>query len=210
MAMKQPAVFFDKDGTLIENVPYNVDPDRIRLTRGAEKALLRAHRAGFLIFVITNQAGVAKGRFEERALKGVERRLRELLAAAGVPLAAMYWCPHLPDGTVLRYAIDCVCRKPKAGLLWRAAQAHGVDLAESWMVGDILDDVEAGRRAGCRTVLLDVGHETQWMISSLRLPHVVAPDLAVAVDAILAPVGTAAPQRTRPAGIGREAMQRAP
>ena len=180
-----PAVFLDKDGTLVENLPYNVDPARIRLAAGALEALAKLHRHGYLPVVVTNQAGVALGKFEERALKGVERQLREMLGAAAVPLAAMYWCPHHPDGVVTRYAIDCACRKPNPGLLWKAAREHDIDLARSWMVGDILDDIEAGRRAGCRTVLLDVGHETQWRLSSLRLPHLVAASLARAADAIV-------------------------
>jgi histidinol-phosphate phosphatase family protein len=145
----------------------------------------RLHQQGYLLVVVTNQAGVALGKFEERALHAVERRLRELLADAGAALTAMYWCPHFPGGSVSRYAIDCTCRKPNPGLLWKAARDHDIDLSRSWMVGDILDDVEAGRRAGCRTVLLDVGHETQWRLSSLRLPHLVASSLARAADAIL-------------------------
>ena len=183
--MTQPAVFLDKDGTLVENLPYNVDPARIRLAPDAIAAAQKLHTHGFVLLVVTNQAGVALGKFEERALERVERRLQELLGEAGVPLAGMYWCPHFPAGVVARYAIDCACRKPNPGLLWAAARDHGLDLARSWMIGDILDDVEAGRRAGCRTVLLDNGHETQWRLSSLRLPHLVAPSLALAADAIV-------------------------
>ncbi|HZP86521.1 MAG TPA: HAD family hydrolase [Burkholderiales bacterium] len=182
--MNRPAVFIDKDGTLIEDVPYNVDPARIRLAPDAGPALRRLHERGFRIAVISNQSGVAMGRFEETALVGVERRLRQMLAEFGVPLLAMYWCPHHPDGSVARYAVECDCRKPQAGLLLRAADAHRVDLGASWMVGDILDDIEAGRRAGCRTILIDNGHETQWRTSPLRSPHVVASSLMRAAEAV--------------------------
>lgn len=185
MAVSAPAVFIDKDGTLVEDVPYNVDPERIRLAPAALQAVARLHRHGFLIAVISNQSGVALGKFEARQLRPVERRLRQLLRSVGVPLAGMYCCPHHPAGVVARYARECPCRKPRPGLLWRAAREHGIDLAASWMVGDILDDVEAGRRAGCRTVLLDNGHETEWKMSSLRLPHAVVPTLARAADVIL-------------------------
>ena len=181
---RRPALFIDKDGTLVENLPYNVDPARIRLAPDALAAAARLHGQGYRLVVVTNQAGVALGKFEERALERVEHRLRELLAEGGVPLGGMYWCPHDPGGVVARYAIDCTCRKPNPGLLWKAARDFDIDLSRSWMVGDILDDVEAGRRAGCRTVLLDVGHETQWRLSSLRLPHVVASSLARAAEAI--------------------------
>jgi D-glycero-D-manno-heptose 1,7-bisphosphate phosphatase len=178
-------VFLDKDGTLIENLPYNVDPARMRLAPTALDALAKLHAHGYTLVVVTNQPGVALGKFEERALRAVEQRLREMLAQAGAPLAGMYACPHYPGAPVMRYAIECGCRKPQAGLLWKAAREHDIDLARSWMVGDILDDIEAGRRAGCRTVLLDVGHETQWRLSSLRLPHLVAASLARAAEAIV-------------------------
>jgi histidinol-phosphate phosphatase family protein len=185
VAVNAPAVFLDKDGTLIENLPYNVDPMRIRLTSGALDAVTKLHRHGFRIAVITNQAGVALGKFEERALEAVEQRVRDLLAEVGVPLIGMYWCPHHPNGSVARYALACGCRKPNPGLLWKAARDHRLDLERSWMVGDILDDIEAGRRAGCRTVLLDVGHETEWRLSGLRLPHLVAPNLLRAAAAMV-------------------------
>ncbi len=183
--MRRPALFVDKDGTLVDNVPYNVDPARIRFASGAIEALQRLHARGYVVIVVSNQAGVAFGRFQERALGAVEEALRKRLASADVMLTAMYWCPHHPDGTVARYRVQCSCRKPLPGMLHRAAQEHELDLESSWMVGDILDDVEAGRRARCRTVLLDNGHETQWQISHLRLPHCVAPDMARAADAIL-------------------------
>ena len=194
--MRRPALFVDKDGTLIDNVPYNVDPARIRFSVGAIDALQRLHARGFAVVVVSNQAGVAFGRIQERALFTVEATLRDRLASAGVTLAAMYWCPHHPDGTVATYRSQCDCRKPLAGMLWRAARDHDLDLESSWMIGDILDDVEAGQRAGCRTVLLDNGHETEWQISRLRLPHFVVADMARAADAILsanarAPTGDA-------------------
>jgi len=182
---RRAAVFLDKDGTLVEDVPYNVDPALIRLTRGAIEGLLTLHRAGFPLIVVSNQSGVARGLFDEAALGPVEARLRELLGAAGVPLAGFYYCPHHPDGSVARYAVACGCRKPAAGLIERAARDREIDLGSSWMVGDILHDVEAGRAASCRTILLDVGHETEWKVTPARTPDAVAPDLATAARLIL-------------------------
>lgn len=179
------AVFLDKDGTLIDNVPYNVDPARMTLARGAAEGLPSLHAAGYRLFVVSNQAGVARGRFAERALDGVAARLAELLDGIGVPLAGFSWCPHDPRGAVPEYAVQCDCRKPAPGLLQRAAREHGLDLGASWMVGDILDDIEAGRRAGCSTVLLNVGSETEWQRGPLREPHHVARDLAEAARIIL-------------------------
>ncbi len=180
------AVFLDKDGTLIEDVPYNVDPALIRLASGAEEGLALLHEVGFRLIVVSNQSGVALGHFEEMALLAVERRIRQLLSRAGVPLAGFSYCPHHPDGTIEGYAHDCDCRKPGPGMIEQAARAQAIDLADSWMVGDILDDVEAGRRAGCRTVLIDNGNETEWVLTDGRRPHHRAPDLAEAARIIIA------------------------
>jgi histidinol-phosphate phosphatase family protein len=183
------AVFLDKDGTLVEDVPYNVDPARIRLAPGAGAALRALHRAGYRLVVVSNQSGVARGLFPESALAGVGRRLGQTLEEVGVPLAGFYYCPHHPAGVVARYALACDCRKPAPGLVRRAAGDLGLDPGRSWLVGDILDDVEAGRRAGCRTVLLDNGHETEWRRGPEREPHHVAPDLPAAARLILADGG---------------------
>ena len=136
--------------------------------------------------VVSNQSGVARGYFPEAALAGVERELRRRMAGFGVELSGFYYCPHHPRGGVPGYAVACDCRKPAPGLLLRAAAELGLDLRRSWLVGDILDDVEAGRRAGCRTVLLDNGHETEWRPGPLRRPHHTAADLAAAAR-VLAP-----------------------
>jgi histidinol-phosphate phosphatase family protein len=182
--MSDRAVFLDKDGTLVEDLPYNVDPGRIRLAPGAAAGLRELHTAGFRLVVASNQSGVARGYFPEAALAAAEARLRELLAGEGVPLAGFYYCPHHPRGQVAAYAVACDCRKPRPGMLVRAAGELGLDLAGSWMVGDILDDVEAGRRAGCRTVLIDNGHEAEWVPGPDRRPHHVAADLAEAAAVI--------------------------
>ncbi|WP_028310346.1 D-glycero-alpha-D-manno-heptose-1,7-bisphosphate 7-phosphatase [Derxia gummosa] len=163
-----PAVFLDKDGTLIENLPFNVDPARVRFAPGAAEALTLFGQLGWPVVVVSNQPGVALGRFESVALEVLGRRLAAMCAARGARLAAFAWCPHAPaaDGSPA-----CACRKPEPGLLLDAAARHGIDRAASWMVGDILDDIEAGRRAGLRTVLVDNGGETVWRDAPLRRPH---------------------------------------
>ena len=175
------AVLLDKDGTLVEDVPYNVDPARIRLTPGAGAGLARLAAAGWPIAVVSNQSGVARGLFPEAALGPVRDRLGALLRPFGVTLAGFHWCPHHPDGDPF-----CICRKPAPGMLLRAAEALGADPAACWMIGDILDDVEAGRRAGCRTILIDNGGETEWRLGRERLPHALAPDLDAAARVVLA------------------------
>jgi D,D-heptose 1,7-bisphosphate phosphatase len=180
------AIFLDKDGTLIENVPYNVNLDLIHFCSGAIPALQQLSAADYKLFVITNQSGVARGYFLETDLHPVEHHLQTQLAAAGVTLSGFYYCPHHPDGVSAPYATACNCRKPQPGLLHRAAAEHGIDLKQSWMIGDILHDVAAGRSAGCRTILIDNGNETEWQLSHQRLPHHLANDLSIAAQIILA------------------------
>ena len=184
--MAVAAVFLDKDGTLVDDVPYNVDPARITLVEGATDALRQLRDAGFAFVVISNQPGVAQGRFTLTALDRVDAALRRLFSANGLVLTACYWCPHDANGSVAAYARACDCRKPAPGLIVEAARRHDIDVRKSWFIGDILDDVEAGRRAGCRTVLLDNGHETLWQRTPMREPDLIAANLPDAAAGILA------------------------
>lgn len=176
-----PAIFLDKDGTLIEDEPYNVDPAKMRFETGAERGLRLFGEFGCPLIVVSNQPGVAEHRFAESALAAVFERLHEMFGACDARLTGFVYCPHArpaPDRQ------GCGCRKPAPGLLFAAAARFGLDLSRSWMIGDILDDVEAGRRAGCRTALVDNGHETEWLQSPWRQPDVRAGDLAGAAQAI--------------------------
>jgi D-glycero-D-manno-heptose 1,7-bisphosphate phosphatase len=184
VSVREGAVFLDKDGTLVENIPYNVDPDLMRLVPGAVAGLRALGNAGYRLFVVSNQSGVARGLFSIDALEDLQRRLRDLLGDAEISLDGLYFCPHHPNGSVAEYAIECSCRKPADGLLRRAARDHDIDLRRSWMIGDILDDVEAGRRAGCRTVLIDSGNETEWVLSRDRMPDHVVRDVGEAAAVI--------------------------
>lgn len=183
--MSNRAIFLDKDGTLIDDVPYNVDPEQMRLAPKAGVALRRL-AVNYRLIVVSNQSGVAHGFFDEKALRAVEQRLRQLLAEEGVVLDGFYYCPHHPSGADPRYRCRCACRKPQPGMLLQAAGEHLLDLARSWMIGDILDDIEAGHRAGCRAVLVDNGGETEWQMSPLRRPDFIVADLDAAADRIVA------------------------
>lgn len=164
------AVMLDKDGTLLENIPYNVDPARMRLAPGAAEALHLLGQLDMPLVVVSNQPGVALGYFPEQALRAVRARLAELFAAHGARLAGFFYCPHHPDGTQPALTCTCPCRKPRAGLLWQAAARLGLALEASWMIGDILDDVAAGNTAQCRTILVDCGSETEWLHGAERVP----------------------------------------
>lgn len=174
------AIFLDNDGTLVEHVPNNVEAHRVTLSCGAGPALRLLSRLDYRFFVVSNQDGIAHGRFGEAAMDGVRDRLEDLLFREQLALDGFYYCPHHPQGSVRRYAFDCRCRKPLPGLLLKAAEEHDIDLANSWMVGDILHDVEAGNRAGCRTLLIDNGNETEWRLGPRRIPTRMAPDLYTA------------------------------
>jgi len=179
------AVFLDKDGTLVHDVPYNVDPEQMALLPGVGSALRRLQDEGFLLFVVSNQPGVALGRFAAGALAVVEARLDELLAPHGVVISGYGWCTHHPAGVRSANMLACTCRKPRPGLLLDFAATHSIALDESWMICDILDDVEAGARAGCRTILVDRGSETRWRAGRLRTPNAIVYQFADAASIIL-------------------------
>lgn len=151
-----PAVFIDRDGTLNDMVYDETHgtfdsprrAEQVRLRPGAAEFVRGVRTAGFRAIVVTNQPGFAKGTLMQADLDAVHGRLAELLAAGGAVWDALYVCPHHPGVS------DCDCRKPKPGMLLRAAREHGIDLARSWMVGDGLVDIVAGRAAACRTILV--------------------------------------------------------
>lgn len=167
-AALRPAVFIDKDGTLVENVPYNVDPAKLKFMPGACEALANLALGGYALVVVTNQSGLAHGHFSRWQFARLQLALAQrLMDEAGIVLDAFLLCPHAPAADGLP---ACACRKPAPGMLLGAARAHGLDLTRSWIVGDTLDDVEAGHRAGCRGLLFDSGGETVWRQSAQRIP----------------------------------------
>jgi histidinol-phosphate phosphatase family protein len=143
------ALLLDRDGTLVADVGYLAEPSELRLLPGVAAALARARAAGYLLIVVTNQSGIARGLMTENAVAAVHEALHRRLRRRGVTLDGIYVCPHHPG-----FGSDCSCRKPGPGLLLRAGEEHGLDLARSFMVGDQERDVEAGRAAGCRTIFL--------------------------------------------------------
>lgn len=164
------AIFIDKDGTLIPDIPYNVDPEKITLHDGVIEGLKLLKAQGFVFIMISNQSGVARGYFEEKALISVKNKIQALLEADEIQFQDFYWSFNHPQGTVEKYAVECNFRKPKPGMMLQAAAEHQIDLEQSWMIGDILNDVEAGKRAGCQTILIDNGNETEWIAGEYRTP----------------------------------------
>lgn len=171
--MKQRALFLDRDGTLVYPEHYPSRPEQLRLYEGLGTSLRALQDRGFCPVVITNQSGLAMGYFTAADLERMHNYLRTELQFQGVELAGIYYCPHHPQGKIAELAIVCECRKPRPGLLLQAAAALDIDLARSWFIGDILDDVEAGRRAGCSTILVDLGTEAR-PTQAFRTPDFVA------------------------------------
>jgi D-glycero-D-manno-heptose 1,7-bisphosphate phosphatase len=170
--MSNTAVFFDRDGTLINDPGYLNHPDQVLLLEGAAEALRELHGLGYKTVVVSNQSGVARGIVTEEMLDKIHERLRELLAAKGATLDKIYYCPDHPDGVVEQYRKDSDWRKPKPGMLLAAAQEMDIDLAKSWMIGDADRDMEAGRSAGCRTILVSTARSEHASTDKSRPDHV--------------------------------------
>ncbi len=175
-------VFLDRDGTILDEVGYLNHVSRYRMLPGAAAAVARLNAAGLPIFVVSNQSGVARGYFPESVVAEVNALMERDLEKAGAKLAAIYYCPH---GS----ADKCECRKPKLGLVRRAANAFGIDPARSFFVGDRKSDIELGHAAGGKSILVRTGYgegELAWHVDGWpRTPDFVAADLSEAVDWIL-------------------------
>jgi D,D-heptose 1,7-bisphosphate phosphatase len=156
--MPVPAIFFDRDNTLILNDGYLGDPAGVVLAPGAAEAIARGRELGFAVVTVSNQSGVAKGLFTEEAVVAVNARMSQLLLQED-PRAIIdrhEFCPFHPDGVVERYRQESPLRKPRPGMLLQAAAAMNIDLSQSWLIGDAPRDIQAGQASGCRTVLLQL------------------------------------------------------
>ena len=182
--MLRPAVFLDRDGTIADEVGYLNHVSRFRILPQVPEAIRRLNHAGLPVIVITNQSGVSRGYFPETLVHEVHELMIAQLAAVGARLDAIYYCPHTS-------ADGCACRKPRTGMLDRAAQDHSLDLQASFVVGDRHDDLEVAHRAGAKGILVRTGYgegEHLWNASKWAIqPDFVAADLADAVQWILRP-----------------------
>lgn len=175
------AVFLDRDGTIIEDVGYPHERSKIKFLPGVREAIKLLNKNRFKVIVATNQSGVARGYFTEETVKEINRYIQESLVKGGAFIDKFYYCPHHIEGTVEKYRKECYCRKPDPGMLEEAAREFGIDLKTSFVIGDKISDIEAGHRAGCKTIFLadikspDTGRGIDFM------PDHVAPDLYEAV-----------------------------
>ncbi len=153
--MTNKAVFLDRDGTIIKDKHYAFMPDSIEFLPGVIDGLKKLHDAGFLLIIITNQSGVARGYFTEDDLKAFHKALLSRLAERGVFIDAVYYCPHYINGTVKKYAVECNCRKPKTGMFYAAADDHNIDFSLSYAVGDSDRDCSICHETQCRGCVID-------------------------------------------------------
>lgn len=169
LSQKQRAVFLDRDGTINMYVGFLRKPEEFELLDGAAEAIRRINRSGYLAIVVTNQPVIARGEVTWEGLDEIHRKMETLLGQQGAYLDDIFVCPHHPDkgfpGECPEYKVDCDCRKPKPGMLLKAAEKYNIDLMESWMVGDQSQDVEAGVAAGCRTAQL---HEQMTLLDAVE------------------------------------------
>jgi len=180
----EPAVFLDRDNTLIANDGDLGDPDQVHILDGVPAGLLALRKAGFRLVVVTNQAGVARGKFTEADVDAVHQRIASLVEdATGSEslIDRFYYCPYHPEGTKPEYRRDHSWRKPHPGMLVQAARDMGLDLSRSWLVGDQVRDIRAGKAAGCRTVILN----SEVAVVKEANPTVAVVTFGEAVDAIL-------------------------
>lgn len=180
-----PAVFLDRDGTINEEVGYLDRLDKLRLLPGAAAAVRMINERGWKAVVITNQSGIARGFFDEDFVGQVHAEMARLLRKEGAALDGFYFCPHHPTEGIGKYRQVCLCRKPAPGLLRQAAVELDIDLTRSFMIGDMPKDVEAGKRAGAKGILVRTGYGVTVEPGSLA-PDYIATDLLDAVRWILA------------------------
>ncbi len=201
---KGPAVFLDRDGTIIEEVGYVNHLERVRLYPWSAEAIGKVNRAGVPVIAVTNQSGVARGYFTEELVRQVHEEIARELALHQARVDAFYYCPHHPNARLEAYRVDCDCRKPRTGMLEQAVKEFAIDLAQSYVVGDSYRDMELGFKAGARTILVMTGYgrgEYEFQRSRWPLqPDHVAENLLAAVEIIL---GERSARPPTPSGLRR-------
>lgn len=176
------AVFLDRDGTINEEVGYLKDIKDLKIIKGSAQAIKKLNQANILTILVTNQSGVARGYYDESVIAKLHKRLSELLSEEGAYLDAIYYCPHLKQGIIQEYSIDCKCRKPDIGMLLKAQADFNIDLSKSFMIGDNQTDIEAGQRAGCKTILVKTSYRKYLMHNNTTQPDFIAQNLQEAVQ----------------------------
>lgn len=178
------AIFLDRDGTIIVEKNYLSAPNDVQLIPGAAEAIMRLNQAQYLVVVVSNQSGVARGMYSEKEVQAVNDRMCTLLAKNGATVNAVYYCPHHPNGTVSQYTYECKCRKPQIGMAEQAEQEWDIDLTQSYMIGDKLVDIQFGQAFGARqSFLVQTGHGREEGKSAVHTQCVA--NIVEAIDVVL-------------------------
>jgi D-glycero-D-manno-heptose 1,7-bisphosphate phosphatase len=186
--MPNSCIFIDRDGTINEDIGYVSTPEQLSVYPWTAQAIRLINEAGVRVVVVTNQSGIARGFYTEDVLRAIHQRLIEELARQGARLDAVYYCPHHPRIGNPSYRRECDCRKPKPGMLQRAAREHGINLSRSWVIGDKSSDVNLAAAAGAHSALVLTGYglETSRNRESWPCePDLVAENLLDAVNQII-------------------------
>ena len=180
------AVFLDRDGVITQEPPhYAYRLSHLGLVAKSADAIRLLNESGVVVVVACNQAGIAYGYYQEEDAILFNQAMKEHLAKEGAYIDDIYYCPHHPEAKIERYRVDCNCRKPKPGMLMRAQKELNIDLKHSFMVGDKSSDIEAGKRAGCKTIMVKTGYGAGELKSNQIECNYVANDLYDAVEHIL-------------------------
>ena len=180
------AVFLDRDGVITQEPPhYAYRLSHLELIAKSADAIRLLNENGFIVIIASNQAGIAYGYYQEEDAILFNQAMKEHLAKEGAYIDAIYYCPHHPEAKIERYRVECDCRKPKPGMLTRAEKELKIDLKQSFMVGDKLSDAEAGKRAGCKTIMVKTGYGAEELKSNQIECGYIADDLYDAAEYIL-------------------------
>lgn len=180
------AVFLDRDGVITREPPYYAHKiSQLRLLPRAAEAIRLLKENGFLVITVSNQAGIARGYYGEAEAELFNEAMKQRLAKRGAVIDAIYYCPHHPEAKEARYRLDCDCRKPRPGMLLAAKEEFDIDFGRSFLIGDKLTDIEAGRRVGCKTIVVRCGQGTEQLQNNRIECDFVANDLYDAVKHIL-------------------------
>jgi len=182
--MSHKAIFLDRDGTIIEDPGYINSPEQVTVLEGAAEALSQLKSLGYKLVVVSNQSAVARGMVTEKTLTKIHKRLKQLLNQKGVSLDGIYYCPYHPDGTVAEYRKQSQLRKPNPGMLLKAAKEIDIDLGLSWTIGDSDRDIEAGQRAGTKTILIQNSSQNKQTLPGRAQPDHKAVNITEAVNII--------------------------
>lgn len=183
--MQNPAVFFDRDGTINEDPGYLGDPDKVKLFPNTAEALLKLKQKSFKLIVISNQSGIARGLIKKDDVESVNEKINELLKEKNIQFDAFYFCPFHPDYNTEE---ECLCRKPSPQMVLNAAKDFNIDLSKSYFVGDNLSDIQCGENAGVKTVLVKTGHGNKTLSilqKENKFPSFVAENLIDACNFII-------------------------